>query len=371
MKAVLVVIVIAVLSSCIVQAQTSSDINVFGYFQADFQQNIPTAQKTSNTFNLNQMDLFFTKDFSSSVKAFVNLELTNSFSTEHNWGNFNLQEAWLEYSPNAMFRVQAGLLVPEFNNLNEIKNKTPLLPYVFRPLVYEATISSLLDFGAYLPERAFLQVKGTIPEGDVLFDYAIHVGNSSTHYITTSTVGTWIPGQDTTSLKAGGGRVGLRWSGLKAGVSYAYDRDRQSDLTLGDLPRTRLGFDLSYSIAGFTAEGEYIAVDDHMTGDQKSTLSMISMMNPMVKDSFKKSFYYGNLSYDFTDALFGYAGYSYLDDKSDLILSDGVVEYTAGAGFRASQSVVVKAQWAHFKMNDQTFFTLDQNTYFVAVSVFF
>ena len=276
-----------------------------------------------------------------------------------------------EYAPNPMFTVQAGLLVPEFNNLNEIKNKTPLLPYVFRPLVYEATISSLLDFGAYLPERAFVQVKGTVPEGDMLFDYAVHVGNSSTHYITTSTVGTWVPGQDTSDFKAVGGRVGLRWSGLKAGVSYTYDRDRQSSLTLGDLPRTRLGFDLSYSIAGFTAEGEYIAVDDHMTNDQKTTLSMITVMNPMVKDSFKKSFYYGNLSYDFTDAVYGYAGYSYLNDKSDLILSDGVVEYTAGAGFRASQSVVVKAQWAHFKMNDQTYFTLDQNTYFLAVSVFF
>jgi hypothetical protein len=120
-----------------------------------------------------------------------------------------------------------------------------------------------LPLGAYLPERAFVQVKGTIPTGDVQFDYAVHVGNSSTHYITTSTVGTWVPGQDTTSLKAVGGRVGLRWSGLKAGVSCTYDRDSQSNLTLGDLPRTRVGFDLSYTIAGFTAQGEYIAADDH------------------------------------------------------------------------------------------------------------
>ncbi len=108
-----------------------------------------------------------------------------------------------------------------------------------------------------------------------------------------------------------------------------------------------------------------------MNDTQQATLLMISTMNPMVYNNLKKSFYYGNLAYDFTDAIYGYGGYSYLDDKSNTILSDGVVAYTAGAGYRLSESIVVKAQWAHFKMNDQTYFTLDQNTYFVAVSVFF
>ncbi len=237
MKTLFSVILIAVFGSCIAQAQSSSDINVFGYFQAGFQENVPAKQKINNDFSLDQLDLFFGKDFTPKLSAFVNLEFTNNFSTQNGWGSFNLQEAWVKYSPSTAFNLQAGLLVPEFNNLNEIKNKTPLLPYVFRPLVYEATISSILDFSAYLPERAFLQVKGYVNAGDIRLDYAAHVGNSATRYITTSQVGTWAPGQDTSSFKSIGGRVGIRWSGLKAGVSYTYDRDKQSDLMLGDVPR--------------------------------------------------------------------------------------------------------------------------------------
>lgn len=371
MKTLYSIIVIAVLGSCMVQAQSLSEINVFGYFQARLQHNVPNQQKVNNSFSLDQLNLFFAKEFSPKLSGFVNLQLTNTFSSDKSWGGFNLEEAWLKYAPDPAFTIQAGLLVPEFNNLNEIKNKTPLLPYVFRPLVYEATISSILDFAAYVPERAFIQIKGSVNTGDVRVDYSVHAGNSETRYITTSQVGTWVPGQDTSSYKSVGGRIGMRWSGLKAGVSYTYDRDRQSDLMLGDVPRTRLGVDLSFAVAGFTVEGEYIAVDDHMNETQQATLSMISMMNPMVYNNLKKSFYYGNVTYEFTDAIYGYGGYSYLDDKSNSILNEGVVAYTAGVGFRATEYAVVKAQWAHFKMNDQTFFTLDQNTYFVAVSVFF
>jgi hypothetical protein len=371
MKHLFIVLVLAVAGFGIANAQSTSDINIFGYFQADFQYSAPAKEKVSNTFNLQQLNLFFDKNFSNNLSAFVNTEITNTFSTEHGWGNFNLEEAWLKYSPNGYFNVQAGLLVPEFNNLNEIKNKTPLLPYVFRPLVYEATISSLLDFAAYLPERAFIQVKGSAPYGDAWIDYAVHVGNSGTQYITNSTNGVYLPGQDTTSFKAVGGRVGVRWAGLKAGVSYTYDRDNQTTLMLGNLPRTRIGADMSLAIARFTIEGEYIAVNDAMKASDEATLSMIAMFNPMVRTSLKKSFYYGNVMYDVTDRLYGYAGYSYLDDKSNSILEKGVESLTAGAGFRASESVVVKGQWAHFKMKDQTYFQLDQNTYFVAVSVLF
>jgi hypothetical protein len=371
MKVLFSIIVIAVLGSCVMQAQSLSDMNVFGYFQARLQHNVPAEQKVNSSYSLDQLNLFFAKDFTPKLSGFVSLELTNSFSSDMGWGSFNLAEAWVKYSPSAAFNVQAGLLVPEFNNLNEIKNKTPLLPYVFRPLVYEATISSILDIGAYLPERAFVQVKGSVPVGDIRFDYAAHVGNSEKRYITTSQVGTWVPGQDTTSFKSVGGRVGIRWSGLKAGVSYTYDRDKQSDLMLGDVPRTRLGFDLSIALAGFTMEGEYIGVNDHMNVTEQATLSMISTMNPLVNNSLKKTFYYGNVMYDFTDAFYGYGGYSYLDDKSNQILSNGVASYTAGVGYKVTEAIVVKAQWAHFKMNDQTYFTLDQNTYFLAVSVFF
>ncbi len=70
-------------------------------------------------------------------------------------------------------------MVPTFNNLNEIKNRTPLLPYIFRPFVYEASVFDLFPVNELVPEQAFLQVYGFIPAGEVKFDYAVYVGNGS------------------------------------------------------------------------------------------------------------------------------------------------------------------------------------------------
>src|SRR5690606_13765889 len=132
---------------------------------------------------MQQLNIFLNKNLSNDFSAFVNLEFTNTFSSERNWGGLNLEEAWMKYSHSDAFNIKAGLLIPKFNYLNEIKNKTPLLPYVGRPTAYEATLAAALNLEAYIPARAFLQVNGLVPVGDGKFDYAVYAGNSDKAHI--------------------------------------------------------------------------------------------------------------------------------------------------------------------------------------------
>ncbi len=347
----------------------TGDLKVFGYFQASFNHTMPKVQKETNTFALQQLNLFFNQNLSSRFNAFVNFEMTNNYSSDNSWGYFNLDEAWMKYSAGEGINIQAGLLIPRYASLNTIKNKTPLLPYIFRPLVYESTISSILDFAAYLPEKAFVQFFGVVPVGDVSVDYALHIGNSERRYIAQSLTGIQVSGQDTTTFKSVGGRVGATWTGIRGGVSATVDRDQQG--SLGNLPRTRLAFDAAVTLGNVTAEGEYIVVSDKVNAEKQAYLDAVAVMNPLAGNSLTKHFYYGNVTVELTDNIYTYAGYSFLDDKSNGILGNGVYSYTAGAGYRPVESVVVKAQWAYFKLKDERFMVVDQHSLYAAVSVLF
>ena len=112
-----------------------------------------------------QLNVFFRKEINSSFTAWVNLEVNGSFNSSKNWGSLSLEEAWINYQSNDYLNIKAGLLIPKFAYLNEIKNRMPLLPYITRPLVYEASLSRTIDISNYVPERAFVQVYGYIPVG--------------------------------------------------------------------------------------------------------------------------------------------------------------------------------------------------------------
>ena len=373
MKRVLITAMVALVfaNTPAMLAQGTDNLHVFGYFQAHFNSSVPKEGKATNTFNLQQLNLFFNKELSSNFNAFVNFELSQSYSSQRSWGYFNLDEAWVKYSPSQALNIQAGMLIPTFNHLNTMKNKTPLLPYVFRPLVYESSISALLDFPAYLPERAFLQVFGTLPVSGASVEYAIHLGNSESSYIAQSVSGIFVPGTDTTTFKEVGGRVGVRWSGVRLGVSATLDRDKQATLMLGNLPRTRVGVDVGLNLGAWALDGEFIHVNDRMNEQQQGTLTAISSFNPLVGTSLEKTFYCANLTYDISDAFYTYGGYSYLDDKSNNLLAKGLSSYTLGGGYRPIETVVVKTQWAYYKLEDNPFFTVEQNSYYVAVSILF
>ena len=396
-------------------AQLGEDLYLYGFFQGQYryssEQGLESPDEVSS-FSLQQLNAFLMKDFNASFSAFVNAELTNSFATDKGWGSLRLEEAWMRYNRSAKFNVKAGLLVPAFNNLNEVKNRTPLLPYVFRPIAYESSFSSVINLEGLAPGQAFLQVNGALPLGSLRFDYAAYVGNNSTAYAADRPFGSVVPGTDLSTAKLVGGRFGLRWRSLKAGVSATKDETRAdyhideilnqspaaieqfsamlgtelqaitpevlamaglpSYLGLDEVGRTRLGLDLSFNKGRFFGEGELIRVKHDLTDEHSTTLFVGGQLTGgFIRDDVDMTFYYSLLGFNVTDRLFTYGFYNYLQDNSNYVQAAGLDFYTVGAGFRPIDGVVVKGQYAWGGTRENLVTDYRTNTFFGAISVFF
>lgn len=313
-----------------VQAQSGElPLQIIGYFQNSFtHQTVSLSEPEQNTFNLQQLNLFFQKKLSQNWRAFVNFEFINSFSSSRQWGAANLEEAWAAYSKNEKFNLKFGLLVPIFNNLNEIKNRTPLLPYVIRPLAYETSFQEFIPVEDFAPARAFVQAYGFLPLEEMKFDYAAYLGNSPN--IAAHNPGeTTQSGVDTTNTFMIGGRIGLSYyDDFKIGLSTTYDKTNiftgareffpEPSIQLGNIQRQRIGGDLSFKLSNFAYESEFILVryDEDI---ENANLDI--------------DFYYGTLGYRIKEKLFIYA--SYWDTRLDLtyaaLLDDEILLFVVDA----------------------------------------
>ncbi|MBD1210890.1 MAG: hypothetical protein H9535_20870 [Ignavibacteria bacterium] len=350
------------------------DLRIFGYAQTlgyyERQQSsfsgmlppgVPASQVNERTsFSLQQLNVMFNKPFAERFNIFLNFQYTLGFSTQRGWGDFSVEEAWASYEHSDAFTIKAGMLLPTFNNLNEIKNRTALLPYLFRPSVYETNLSSFISFEDYLPERSFLQVNGTLPiSTDLRFEYAANIGNPETSYIaskngaSTSNAAPRTSGESTVNFFSYGGRVGIRNAAetFKLGLSGTLDRDNRRDTTrlfsigrpeiiapLGDVERLRLGGDVSFTLGNFAFEGEYIGV----------------FYNSARSNQLNKQFFYGNALYNITDQIYVYGGYSYFSlegANENAIATNGVHAVSAGAGWRVNQWFVPKIQYVRIMPN--------------------
>ncbi|MBD3290143.1 hypothetical protein GF337_15155 [candidate division KSB1 bacterium] len=323
------------------------DLSIFGYFQTYFSQtNIKTTienshthysweqDSQSNSFLLQQANLFLEKEISPNFMGWINLEFTNSFSTERNWGTFNIDEAWIKYNPSNKFKIKLGLLTPIFNNLNEVKNRTPYLPYIYRPGIYESSLSDIIRMENYRPERAYMQIYGALPAMNQQIDYAFYCGNSENDNIISSSEARFIRGADSTHYLLIGGRVGLRSLFAKLGFSFTYDHDNLHAVGLGDEVRKRYGLDLSFSYRRIDFEGEYVHTS----------------YKPMLK--MDKRFYYAKIGYNFTNELFSYIMFDYLNDESVPSLKNGMNAYKVGGGYRFSDSIIFKMQYVQLRILD-------------------
>ncbi|MEL6820488.1 MAG: hypothetical protein AAFP70_01905 [Calditrichota bacterium] len=249
---------------------SDSPIRIFGYFQNQFeaQRTIDAKPAQKNTsFSLQQLNLFFQKDLHDAWTAFINIEMLNSFSDSRRTGAINLEEAWVKFRSSKHFNLKLGLQIPIFNNLNEIKNRTPLLPYVIRPLVYETSFNEFIDIDAFVPGQAYIQAYGFKPMKTAKLDYAVYLGNSD-NLNDNSIKSSGRSGTDSTEAFLIGGRLGLRKGELKIGSSFTYDRVNSfmglENIFGGNpdrfelLPRVRFGGDLSFNWKSFSFEGEYI-----------------------------------------------------------------------------------------------------------------
>jgi len=360
-----------------------SPIRIFGYFQTQFNQydGNPQQEGATNTFLLQQLNIFLQKDLSEDFVALVDMEVLNTFSTSEATGALNMEEAWVRYRAGRGFNVKVGLQIPIFNHLNTIKNQTPVLPYVTRPFIYEESFDQLASLDEFVPARAFAQVFGTLPTRPLRLDYALFVGNSP-NVRSNDDLGQ--SGVDTTNTVMLGGRVGLRVQALKVGISATHETVNQfqflADFTpipraaLTGIPRIRLGVDLRYSLGPVTFEGEYIRVDY----DED-----IAALN------INKSFYYGTLRWLFKDRLTLYATYwvtrehrnrplpGTQQNRTPMAVPAFVAENKVpsfGVAYDLRDRVVLKAQYTRINRstdNPNAPTGPGFNIYSLAVSVFF
>lgn len=342
------------------------DLKMFGYFQTSFQHWSDARHSPErNSFSIQQLNLFFQADLSQTWTSFVNFEVLNNFSTTRRWGALNLEEAWIKYRANELFTLKLGLQIPIFNNLNEIRDRTPLLPYIIRPLVYETSFNEIIATDDFLPTRAFVQTYGFVPYKDAKIDYAFFLGNSP-NINDDPNRGT--TGVDTTTHMLIGGRLGIRYGELKAGFSATQEKTNRFQpaeaffgLPAGSftgIPRIRLGGDLSYSGDPFYMESEFIWVqhDEEVHGFDLD-----------------RKFYYGTLGYRLTDLWQVFGSYWYTDENFNEDIDHVRVEVpNIGMAYNINDRIICKAHYAYVMISD---LAIDEETSFhfmaVAMSVFY
>ena len=332
-------------------------LKIFGYFQTEFRQDNENGIGT-NSFLTQQLNLFLQKDLKRDWTSFVNFEFLNSYSSLRDWGSFNLEEAWVGYRSSSQFKIKFGLQIPEFNNLNTIKNRTPLLPYIIRPLVYETSFGEFINLEIMTPARAFIQAYGSIPSADMKLDYSIYLGNSSNIRTRSRIVEAddepEQSGIDTTGTFLLGGRLGIRYNELKAGVSGTHEKLNEFsgfERFLGppasrfiEMPLNRLGFDLSFDWKRLTFESEAILVSIDREFAPGTELNA--------------EFYYATLGYYITEKWFAYGSWSRLD-VTDFEINIDQINPPADTVFSAFDSrlrVDVPTIGISYSLNDEIVF---------------
>jgi hypothetical protein len=281
-------------------------------------------------------------------------------------------EAWLSFYPKRALYIKLGLQVPVFNNLNDIKNRTPLLPYLFRPVVYESSFNNFLQITAFVPDQAYINVEGTLVSNRLKFDYAFYAGNE-TEFVPPDALSFVPASTDTTQSKLFGGRVGIRRGSLKAGISATRDHANQQAAGLGAVRRYRLGADLSFSVYSFFVESELISLSHKLTGVQEQTLNFVSMQSPILNNSLDKLFYYVMLGYRLNDQFTFYTSYDHLEDHATVLVKEGVNIISIGVAYRPIDSAVLKVQYIDYYMREDRFpaFRFAGKSFFTGISVFF
>lgn len=363
-------------------AQDEDELFVFGFAQVlfnakmmDFTVNESTLipfefeqSFESNSFSLHQVNLFFQKTINERSLFFLSLEASGSYSTKTPSGNFEIPEGWINYRFSELLELKAGLLLPKFNNLTEIKNRLPLFPYLIRPLMYEGLLSSLVYVEDYKPQSAYFQISGSkkIRPSHSL-EYALYVGNAENSFLSKQIDDSFTVNENSAALYRGenlntallfGGRIGViqNLQNFKAGVSFTYDKDNKTKeensmfrlpgLTtpvLGEIDRYRLGFDLSFNIADFSFEGEYMgAFHDH---------SVVRKTPAYSNANLNKFFLYSGLTYHISEQFYAFGYYSLSKDYSYEFIhantpsAGGINIYSVGGGWKPFENTSIKLQY--------------------------
>ncbi len=365
-----------------IYGQSFDDLNIFGFSQVVLNSrytdvtlfestSIPVEINTksySNSFALHQVNIFFQKPITESASFFLNMEATGSYSTKTPSGNLEIPEGWISFSLTDELELKTGLLLPRFNNLNEIQNRLPLFPYIIRPMIYETYLVNIFDPEDYLPGNAYVQLSGYQNFTHRLnFDYAFFIGNAEKSFLSSVPAGTLGTEEESTALYQGenlntqllyGGRIGIenRYKTFKFGTSFTIDEDnktasnkrsaRISELELpilGEVPRYRIGIDHSFKYKKWAFETEFIGVFHNH--------EKIHRIRAFEQVDLNKYFFYTNFSYNFTSNFYVYGYQSYLQNNQTLFLVvNPPHQYhvsSFGGGWKINDVTVFKIQSAY------------------------
>lgn len=355
---ILLLVIVAAFSVC--SYADEPPLEVFGYFQNSYHYNTERADYSS--FVMQQLNLFLRKELSPRWTAMIDFEIINNFSSHRQWGSFTLEEAWVRWQYALTHRVTFGLQIPRFNKFNEIKNRTPLIPYIIRPIFYESSFSQTIGTDVTVPQRAYVQMDGNFPLGSVKLEYAAYVGNSPN--ITTSALN-GPPGFDSTTTYLVGGRLGIASNDFAVGFSATHENDnylypyaellKLDPEQLRELPKVRLGGYFQYHLWRFDLDAEFIELNYDL-GD--------------LNYDFEIDFYYSTLMYQLCEQTSVYANIMAWQAEAVELVEEGqgffpgadpvpvdsnedVIIYGGGLVHSVSDRVKVKGQIARIEF-DQT-----------------
>lgn len=405
------ILISCLINSWEVKAQADDDLYVFGFVQTIFhhknieaslfpndENQIPfflTDEITSNSFSLHQLNLFFRKPIDDKTTFFLNIEATGSYSTETKSGSFKISEGWISHILTKNLNFKVGLLLPSFNNLNEISNRLPLFPYLVRPAIYERLFDNQFVTEDYIPKIGYLQINGNVPIADELFfDMSFQIGNAESSYqskaidrdISSSEASTIYRGENLSEFLSFSGRIGVSnyLETIKFGISSSVDHDNKREPrnesmarlpqgvnlpAFGDVRRYRVGLDFSFRTNRLEFELEYIGVFHDHSDIHKTPQYATANLN--------KKFVYGLLNYNWNSDFFTYAGWSYIQDHSyELILKNspdrkGINIPTLGLGWKTPWKSTVKAQWTRISINNNPHMKMYLDLITVGVSTIF
>ena len=101
-------------------------IDIYGYVQSsylffhNYYNPFPPSGEANYTYHnmgINQLNLFFAKDFGDDFSSFINFEFVNNYSSDKGFGSFNLSEAYIKWDYRDFLKLKFGMVIPQFNAL--------------------------------------------------------------------------------------------------------------------------------------------------------------------------------------------------------------------------------------------------------------
>jgi opacity protein-like surface antigen len=173
-----------------------------------------------------------------------------------------------------------------------------------------------------------------------------------------------VSGTDTTYSKLFGGRVGVQYQGVKAGVSGTIDEAnmREVDLSiaqttvpqagLGDVDRYRIGADLSFDINDFFVESEIISVTYSLTDEQEAQwdgLRQRPAYSDVLGENLDQLFYYGVVGYQVTSNFDVHVLYNAVEENRSNV---DLASFGGGVSYRPVFPVRLKAGYRRSTIRD-------------------